>query len=279
MSFQPYANADALLAQLAHLLNHRDPLGFDVEGYPHTGITDFSFATTPEEALWIPIKKGNGQPWWTPAETHAIMEASRLILESPDVPKVCHNGLYEAFCLAWGHNITLRGLVDDSMLLWHELFAELEKALEVASSLLTRQPYWKHGRIAVDENERAFYNCTDSCVTLEICQIMKGVDPDGAPFLTPRQLEHYRFNMELLEPCLWQMRKGLNYDKATARAMATEYAFNLYAFQGELDRLAGIGVPGFDTVRDIVCLKKRWSDVTNWGAIPEYAKPSWLEAI
>ena len=68
------------------------------------------------------------------------MERLRRILESPDVPKVAHNSSYEGFVCKWAHGITLRGLADDTMLLWHEMMPELDKALEEAGTTATPSP-------------------------------------------------------------------------------------------------------------------------------------------
>jgi hypothetical protein len=268
--FDPDPSVRDLVAGLEGLRACRTtPLGFDLEGYAAVGMTDCSFALTPRQAIWVPFVRASGLRWWSPADEQRIWTALRALLEDPFVLKVAHNGLYEWFLLAWAHRISLRGLSGDTMLKWHEAAAEMDKALEVAASLLTRQPYWKHGRGAVTDAERALYNVTDSCVTLEI---------DGAmdPLLTPGQRAHYEFNVSLLPAMADQMLRGIRFDVAGRAALASEIQAETLTLQGELDALAGITTPTLEEVARRVCMavKVRKGLVQTWDDVQVCAKPT-----
>jgi hypothetical protein len=216
----------------------------------------------------------DGTPWWPPADEHAILAVTRRVLETPRVIKVCHNALYELFCWKWAHGVTLRG-VADTMLKWHEANAEMEKALEVVASFLTRQPYWKAGRDARTEEERAVYNCTDSAVTLEVDEALGGLAPDGSPHLTAAQYAHYAHRLALLEPALDQMVRGVPYDVTARDALVARLEGGVLDLQATLDTAAGIASAGFRDVVGAVVMKKARDWCLDWPDIEALAKPLW----
>lgn len=261
--------AEEIAWHLEAMLSSRRRLAFDLEGYATSGMSDCSLTAQSESALWIPFKKIDGSPWWSPADQQLLMGCLQTVLEDPAVPKVLHNALYEMTVLKMAHNITLRGVAGDTMLLWHEFQPELDKALDVAASLMTRQPFWKHMRLGAEtEQERAEYNCTDSCVTLELEQAI-------LPLLTPGQRQHYEFNLSLLEPMSDMMLRGIRFDVEGRRQLVAELQRDLATLQGELDGLAGISAPTLAEVAEIVCYAKRKDEVWDWPDVVTYAKPNW----
>lgn len=246
-------------------------LGHDIEGYCSLGITDFSFADASRSALWIPLKTGDGASWWSPADEHRIIAATRLILEDPGIVKVMHNGLYEMFAWRWCHGIVIRG-VADTMLAWHELAAEMDKALEVPASILTRRAYWKFGRSAINDVERAQYNCIDSAITLELDGLI-------APLLEPGQRKHYEFNLALLEPLSEMMFHGIRFDLAARDELVARIQQEVFALQGRLDKLAGIRRPELAEVIEKVCVARKAGYVEKWEDVSANAKPTWKGEI
>lgn len=264
-------NAAAQICErLSDLQQRRVRVAHDVEGFATSGVSICSFAWSATEALSIPLRHCDGTPFWPPITEQAVMQALRAILEDPAVPKIAHNWAYEIFVWAWAHGIHVRGVVDDTMLLFHELFAELEKALEVPASLFTRQPYWKDGRHATDDLALARYNVVDSCVTYELAGVM-------APMLDAGQRDHYTTNVSLLAPCLWQMLKGIRYDTVARDRLVAELQYDVYELQGELDALAGIAPPTFAEVAAVVALKRKLATVVDWPDIVAAAKPLWAK--
>lgn len=262
--------AAELCARLGALRGKR--LGFDIEGYPTTGMTDCSFADSPTHALWVPFRRVDGSPWWSPSDAEQIMAAVTNLLQDEGTPKVMHNALYELFALKWGHGIELRGIGGDTMLLWHEAYCEMDKALEVVASIVGRQPYWKFGRHAQTEEERARYNCIDSMVTLEVEQALL-----GGGHLTPGQLAHYQHRLALLAPTAWQMARGFRFDQEARAQRVAELRRNVYALQGELDEAAGVVAPALADVVAAVCNKNKVKLVAGWSDVATYANKKWRE--
>lgn len=266
-------DAPTLLAKLGAL--HLYPrVAFDIEGYPGEGVTDCSFAERPDRALWVPFKRVDGSPWWSPSDEHQIRAAVAALLQDDCVLKVMHNTAYELFVMKWAHGVDIRGIGGDTMLLWHEAYCELDKALEVAASVMTRQPYWKYGRGAETEAERAQYNGTDSMVTFELEQALL------APgVLTPGQLAHYHHRLSLLEAVNFQMQTGFRFDVEARDKLVAGLWADIYGLQGELDELAGICAPTFEEVVARVCNKNKAKFVTAWADVPTYANNKWRDLV
>lgn len=266
------ATANEIVVRLIAIQQARQPVSHDIEGYAHSGVTDFSFATSPTQALWVPLRQLDGSPWWPPHDEETILAATRGVLEDAAVPKVMHNATYEGFVWKWAHGITLRGIAGDTMLKFHELYCELEKNLSTAASLLTRQPYWGEAGDAKTEEERAIYNCIDSMVTLEIDA---AIDALPATDFTPAQRAHYEHRVRLLEPCLWQMLHGIPFDVAARSELLRQRAGEIDVLQGELDMLAGIAPPSFREVVEAVCHKRKWDKCVDWPDVEEHANKRW----
>lgn len=265
-------DADTLVTKILALLNRRTPIGHDIEGRPLTGIKDFSFATSPTEALWVPIKRITHAAWWPPADEQRIMDATRQVLESELVPKSVFASGSETFTWKWACNITLRGVVSDPMFSWHELMAELEKRINMAASILTKQPYWGEWDDWHTEEERAIYNCIDSCMCLELDEAIE-------PMLTPGQRAHRDFNLSLQPAMSWQEFHGIRFDAPARDALVTALDAEVIDLQAELDTLAGITPPTFGEVRDIVAMKVKRERCVDWSDIATHAKPSWKERV
>jgi hypothetical protein len=271
--------AAQIVDRLHALMDRGDaPVGHDLEGFPGTGITDFSFATSPTHAFWVPFRRMNWARWWPADDEARIMEATRLVLESTRVRKVCHNAISEMFTWLWAHEITLRGLADDTMLRFHELYAEHEKNLSTVASLLTRQPYWGEADDAITDEERALYNCTDSMVTLAVNEAIDALrEPDGTPEWTPGMESHYRHRLSLLPAVLHQQMEGIPFDVEARDALVERLDADIHARQGELDVLAGIAPPTITEVARTVCnanaVKKGL--VVTWDDVVMHANPTW----
>jgi len=271
--------AKQIVDRLHALMDRGDaPVGHDLEGFPGTGVTDFSFATSPTHAFWVPLRRMNWARWWPADDEARILEATRLVLESTRVRKVCHNAISEMFTWLWAHEITLHGLADDTMLRFHELACEHEKNLSTVASLLTRQPYWGEADDATTDEERAYYNATDSLVTLAVNEAINALrEPDGTPEWTPGMARHYAHRLSLLPAVLHQQMEGIPFDVEARDALVERLDADIHARQGELDVLAGIAPPTLDEVARTVCNANavRKGLVTSWDKVVEHANPSW----
>jgi DNA polymerase I-like protein with 3'-5' exonuclease and polymerase domains len=264
------SNFTLLLHELAMLKGKE--LGFDIEGTVHHGVTVLSFAAQPDYVLSVPLRRFDWSRVWTQEEEARLWtEGLQPLLEDPRTVKVCHNALYEAFVLRWLHGVRMAG-VEDTMLAWHTLYAELENGLEVLASVLTRQPYWGTPDDWTDDLSRDTYNATDSAVTLEAWQAMR-------PMLSPEQWRYYEHSQALLEPVLEMMLEGMAYDAAARDALQQALQQEVYAAQGELDSLAGIAPPTLEEAAQVVCFKKKLALVRDWSDLHTYAKPNFRKPL
>ena len=142
-----------------------------------------------------------------------------------DIPKCLQNSLYDNFVLYYGYKMLIRNVVEDTMVKWRCLYSELPKGLDTQTSVLTREPAWKHliaysiteqkkrAKAGVDKATeiRNKYRacCIDSSVTIENCLVMDKM-------LTQQERQFYNFNMQLLPIFLSMEKRGFAYDKTGA---------------------------------------------------------------
>lgn len=190
----------------------------DIEGGLN-GWTCMGIASAPNRAFIVAF----GQH--SPAEQGRIYASLSRFLYRIDIPKCLQNSLYDNFVLYYGFNMLIRNVREDTMLKWASLFSELPKGLDTQTSVLTREPAWKHliaysareqlarAKAGVDpateirNKHRAC--CIDASVTLENSLAMDAM-------LEPRELRYYRFNMSLLPAFLRMERRGFRYNKELA---------------------------------------------------------------
>lgn len=229
---------------LTRLIEQRVPASFDIEGYPdNVGVTMIGFSTDPGEAFVIPFFIDNKNYW----EEYEECEIWRLLahyLSDPTIPKTAHNAFYECFVMAWRHRLVIKGLNDDTMMLFWELYVELEKALDVVASFVSIHPFWKGDRESEDTDTKLQYNATDNYITEEARRTLTPVLQKN-----PRQYEHYRFNISLIPPVAYLNIRGCRFDVNRAAEHAKETISRLEAYQellhyqlaqqGLLDRFGG----------------------------------------
>lgn len=120
------------------------PLTLDIETKAET-ITMIGFAPTKFDAICIPFfdprKKPSQNYWATEAEELVAYNIVKKLCES-DIPKLGQNGLYDIqYCFRYGWRI--RRYVEDTMLLHHSRYPELEKGLGFMGSVYTDEAPWK----------------------------------------------------------------------------------------------------------------------------------------
>jgi uracil-DNA glycosylase family 4 len=151
----------------------------------------------------------------------AVLRSFSKLMFRKDVPKVLQNSLYDNFVLSFAFGIPIRNVVEDTMLKGWEVYCELPKGLATQTSIWTREPFYKADRKS-DNAETFFEYCAkDSAVTLEICNAQDNV-------LTGQSLQHYRKNVEMLNPLLYMELRGIKYDQenVTKELEATRKEFD-----------------------------------------------------
>lgn len=246
-------SADDIINELTTLQHNKGIVALDIEGGINT-MSCISFAPSEDYAFIVPLAKLDGSSYWDlPTETR-IWRALASLLEDVSVPKVLQNSLYDRFVLQYSYGIVVRGIVDDTMLKHWERCCELEKGLGFQTSIYTDEPYYKMERRAEDREAFYRYCCKDSAVTFEINNKI-------TQYLDAGQLQHYRFNIEMLNPLLYMELRGIRYNTSLAKRRLAETNSHIYRLQQDLDSLAGIVVPHdkqtlLAEARSIMCYKR-----------------------
>lgn len=241
-----YEDPNQLLQRLNDLLKVRTPVALDIEGYIDA-MSCISFAVCPTDAFIVPFFRKDGSSIYPRPAELLIWRALTAVLESPYVPKVLQNSLYDRFVLHYSYGIRVRNVVDDTMLHHWELYSELEKSLSVQTSLYTDEPYYKGDRKTQDDRTFYDYCCRDSAVTLEINNKLNG-------YLSNSSLGHYKLNVALLNPMLYMELRGISYNVEAAKQRRTLLQQQLYSAQAKLNGLAG---HGFDCRSGVSAIKER----------------------
>lgn len=192
-------------------------LSFDIEG----GLDSFpccSVASASNNGFIIAWSK------YSETDQGRIAVALSRALYNVNIPKCLQNSLYDRFVLAYGYNMLIRGVTEDTMLKHWEIYPESSgkkddetgkatkgsgKSLGVIASIWTEEPYYKFERKADDPEVFYEYCIKDSCVTLEAALAME-------PVMSTAMRRHYNFNVALLNPLLYIELKGIKYDKEKA---------------------------------------------------------------
>lgn len=114
-------------------------------------ITCISFAPSTGHSLVIPFWQEGPDPnyWASPSVEAQAWSFVRKWMEREDLTKVFQNGLYDlAYLQAY---CTPRACSEDTMLLHHSLFSELQKGLGFLGSIYANTPSWKKMRTAKRE--------------------------------------------------------------------------------------------------------------------------------
>lgn len=248
----------------------RRPIAIDIEG----GIGTFcciSIATSASNVFIVPISNRMSNLYVSEDDEARIWLALADVLCDPGIPKILQNSLYDRFVLQYSYQLPILGVNEDIMLKHWELYCELPKALYVQTSIYTEECYYKDDRQSENYQKFLEYCCKDSAVTYEIAE-----KTDPQLHSGQWSVDHYRFNVELLNPLLYMELKGIKYDYAEAQRRRDEIMQKYYGLQFQLDALAGLGTHGKASAELLIqtieenCKKRRtiitqWSDLTgNW---------------
>lgn len=194
-------------------------LSVDIEG-GLSAISCVGISPGPNEGFIIAWSK------FTVEEEMRVVSALSRVLWRTNVPKTLQNSLYDNFVKAYGYRMLIRGLRDDTMLKGHEIYPELPKGLDTQASIWTDQPQWKHliayskkeqekrrkaGVDAYTEARNKHYAC---CID---CSVTSWISRAQNHVLSGRRLEHYRMNVEMLQPLLYMELRGISYRAEEAK--------------------------------------------------------------
>lgn len=127
----------------AHLRN-AERIAFDIETRGGM-ISCIGFAPTPHISIVVPFsdrRRANGSYWETPAHERRAWDFVRCTLQLP-CPKTTQNGLYDIIWLWKTMGMFPAGFIDDTMIMHHAMYPEMEKSLGFLGSIYTNTPPWK----------------------------------------------------------------------------------------------------------------------------------------
>jgi len=217
---------EVALAWLDKFLPSGRPVSFDIETSDKrrdedeldlrssAPITRISFALNPYEALSIPATK-------------IFAPIIRRALSSPN-PKIVWNASFDVPRLE-AKGFRVEGTIYDGMVAWHVLHSDLPKSLGfVASMLLPDQSRWKH----LNRQSPAYYNATDSDVTLRITEQVWGLLKDVKMWTL------YQEQIVDVEPVYQHMhRTGMRVDPDIRRRHAETLQVRLTTLNDEIQAL------------------------------------------
>lgn len=118
-------------------------------------ITCISFAPLKYNAMVIPFwdKTQPGWSYWPESEERVIWDLIQQFMESSCVRLLWQNGLYD-FQYVMPMKIRVSRSTEDTMLLHHSLFPELQKGLGFLGSLYTNEASWKLMRRWKSDSEK-----------------------------------------------------------------------------------------------------------------------------
>lgn len=104
-------------------------------------IRNIGFATSRQHAINIPFIVRGISYWPTISGEWAARQFVQMVLESP-LPKIFQNGLYDIQYI-WKEGMKVQNVREDTMLLHHALYPEMQKGLGFLGSIYSNEPAWK----------------------------------------------------------------------------------------------------------------------------------------
>lgn len=124
--------------------NSNSPIAYDIETKSEQ-VTCIAFAPSKNRALVIPFfdnTKPDGNYWSTIEEELLAWQWVKKFLETPN-DKITQNGAYDIQYLWFLYGLRPKGKFQDTLLLHHAMYSELEKSLGFLGSLYTEERSWK----------------------------------------------------------------------------------------------------------------------------------------
>lgn len=235
---------DYLFQRFAEITQNKTKISIDIEG-GCSGIKCCSVAVSPTDSFIVPFENMDGTSYWSFDDEVRLWRVFSTVLSDDQVPKVLQYALFDRFVFMWLTKLVVRGQVDDTLLKTWEFMCEWDKGLEVQCSVYTRQPYYA-SMIVMDKKAKSYwarlagvpigeffkYCCLDAAVTYECNEVLE-------KSLKGSSVNHYQFNMSLLNIFLYIEYKGVRLDIAKRNARIEQLQGDLPPLQAAVEKLAG----------------------------------------
>lgn len=171
-------------------------------------ITCVSLAFSPTDSMSIPTTK---KYWGSTLRLKDVIKQIQWVLTDNTGLKIAQNASFDIQYLMRLFNILPSKPWFDTMIAQHSCYSEMQKSLAFLTSIYTNEPYYKDDlkvwNADMTDNHKLWnYNARDSAVTFEIKNALD-IEMDS---LGVRHT--YNFMMDLLEPLLFMMLKGVRID-------------------------------------------------------------------
>jgi uracil-DNA glycosylase len=207
----------------------------DIECLNHQ-VSCIAFCNDPLDVMSIPFLNERGGQYWSEEQENDIWLMIATILGLPDIQKIGQNISFDIGFLFQQNNIFTRGPIGDTMVAHHIIWPDFPKGLDFLTSVHTREPYYKDdgklwSRPWADIHRFWEYNAKDAACTLEVWDaIQDDLDEGFRP--------SYNDTMELLDPVVYMMTKGMRINRDSLEKTKKRVAAKLAEKEKELDEIA-----------------------------------------
>ena len=205
---------------LQSLLDHPRPISFDIET-TENHVRCLGIADSATHAICIPFMSTHRpvvshstiqigvsnapevNSHWTEEEEYTICQMLDAVFSSRAIGKIAQNFPFDSQVLGREFGFSVSGLLLDTMVAAHTMYAELPKGLDFLASLYTKIPYWSDYDPSSDE-ELWNYNCYDCVSTWDIGHTLikdlkERCPVSGRPFTSlDFQLNHIQPAMQVM---------------------------------------------------------------------------------
>lgn len=231
------------LSYMQRLLDNKPEwLYFDIEiDMVSKHLISIAFSTSSDEAFCIPFTCESGEYFTTEDEAEVMLLLAK-ILEDPDIAKVAHNIMFDAWFMLRRYGIRPKNI--HCSMLAHKLIApDLLKGLHFLTSYLSREPYYK------DESHEAFtgklvdfkqfweYNCKDVAVMADFWpRLLAELERLGL-------MELYQLYCRLFHALIYMQERGVLVNKQGMLDHGVPLDKEMDDLRAEMDKIAGRELP------------------------------------
>jgi len=223
---------DFAMSYMQDIINDKKGVAFDIEVI-NQEISCFSLAKTEHDCMCIAFTH-KGHEVFSPPDEGRIMQQLARILETPDIPLLGQNLMFDTSFVLRKYGIKVSAKkIEDTMIAHAIVFPDFPKGLDFITANYTRQPYYKdEGKqyMKMGGSDLAFwrYNALDSLVVkAAMGGLHRDLDRTG-------NMETYKNQMALIEPLNFMYEKGMK--------IAHE---KLEAYKGEAEEKIATLLEGF----------------------------------
>lgn len=210
------------------------PIAFDIE-IKNLELNCISFAYSRQDVMCIPLVDQRGDRF-SPPEEARLMRAISAILSSRSIRKVGQNLIFDTHFLLRRYGIRTKN-IDDTMVAHHTLLPQLQKGLDLITSLYTNHSYykdegkeWMKGYGSYEQLWR--YNCLDSLVVAD------SFPKIARALVLSDNMPAYERQLSIIEPCCYMMERGVRVDIANLRQSRIEMEAECKSMRAQLEQLA-----------------------------------------